>query len=199
MQQGVQGRSEAFPLQAVREVRAAQGGDQAAARALFERLQRPVMAYCLVATKGDRDAALDLVQETFSRAFKGLSTLSDPEAFRGWVFTIASNLARNRGADESRRAQVLEGFALETAHESGSAEEPALREERIAKVRKLVEAVEDERVRTIARFHYVDGHKTRDIASRLGIPHGTVTVKLMRFRDRMKRDLCAAVVSGEFP
>jgi RNA polymerase sigma-70 factor, ECF subfamily len=185
--------------EAMREVRAAQAGDLIATRALFERLQRPVMAYCLVATKGDRDAALDLVQDTFGRAFKALPGLTEPEAFRGWVFTIASNLVRSRGATESRRREVLEGFALETLQDSSQAEEPAMREQRIARVRELVDAVEDEKMRTIAHAHYVEGQKTRDIATSLGMPHGTVTVKLMRFRDGMKRALCAAVVSGEFP
>lgn len=157
------------------------------------------MAYCLVATKGNRDAALDLMQDTCVRAFKALADVREPAAFHGWVFTIASNLARTRGAAESRRREVLEGFALEAPDSARVAEEPAEREQRIAWVRERVEAVGDKKLRNIAHAHYVEGQKTRDIAIALGVPHGTVTVKLMRFRDQIKRVLCAAIVSGELP
>lgn len=181
-------------------VRASQRGDRAAASALFERYHEGVMAYCLLSTKGDRAAALDLVQETFGRAFRSLARLEDASAFKGWLFTIAANVCRSRGAADRRARQLTEMAALELAGAGGFSDEaPVERERRIAAVREVIEAFPEAGYRALARAHYVEGEPTRAIAERLAMPHGTVTVKLMRFRDRLKRDFAAAIASGDFP
>lgn len=182
----------------VAQVRAAVRGGREAQAALFAEHHRAVMAYCLLATHGDRSAAMDLLQEIFARAFIGLSGLGAPERFKGWLFTIAANVCRSRGEQESKRRALLEGFALELGEEA-SDESPAERERRIARVRELVAQVPDASTRAVISAHYVEGEPTRDIAQRLGLPHGTVTVKLMRFRDSLKRDFAAAIASGDFP
>lgn len=42
---------------------------------------------------GDRDAAGDVAQEAFIRAYSGLGTLSDAAAFKAWLLRIAANEA----------------------------------------------------------------------------------------------------------
>jgi DNA-directed RNA polymerase specialized sigma24 family protein len=37
-------------------------------------------------------------------------------------------------------------------------------------------------------------HTTREIAARLGVPHGTVTSRLVRFRAAIKRELLRAML-----
>lgn len=169
------------------------------ADALFAEHHRAVMAYCLLATKGDRASALDLVQDVFGRVFEHLPTLKEPQRAKGWLFTIAANVVRNRGEQESRRRHLLEGFALELGDPRDGDESPSERERRVARVREVVAAIEDPVVRELASAHYVDGENTRDIAARLGMPHGTVTVKLMRFRERLKRDFAHAIAEGDWP
>ncbi len=187
------------PPAVVAQVRAAVQGNRAAQQAIFAEHHRAVMAYCLVSTHGDRAAAMDLLQEIFGRAFVGLSGLGAPERFKGWLFTIAANVCRSRGEQEANRRALLEGFAMQLSEGAAADEDPAERERRIARVRELVADVEDEATRAVLTAHYVTGEATRDIATRLSVPHGTVTVKLMRFRDRLKRDFAAAIASGDFP
>jgi len=171
-------------------VRAAQQGDRAASRALFDRFQKGVMGYCLLSAKGDRERAKDLAQETFARAFRSLTGLTEPERFQGWLFTIAANVCRNRGEQESRQRQVLDALAVEREVEL-PAEDKESRERRIALVQRLLAGVADEKLRRIVILKYGEPeHTTREIAAKLDVPHGTVTVKLMRFRDAVKRDLC---------
>ena len=43
---------------------------------------------------GDRATAEDLTQDTFLRAYEHWHQLRSPDGARGWVFTIAANLAR---------------------------------------------------------------------------------------------------------
>ena len=47
--------------------------------------------------------------------------------------------------------------------------------------------------------HYTRGERTREIAARLKVPHGTVTVTLMRFRESLKKRLAEALARGELP
>lgn len=178
-------------------VRAGQRGDADALRVLFVQYRRPVMAYCLVAAGRNRERALDLLQETFARAFGALSRLLEPEKFRGFLFTVAANVCRTRGAQEARR-RVLEVLGLEIDIPAPEETEPCAREERIAAVQQVLAHVKDETLREIVTLKYCDPeHTTRQIAVLLGMPHGTVTVKLMRFRAAARRELLRVLATEE--
>jgi RNA polymerase sigma-70 factor (ECF subfamily) len=165
-------------------------------RALFEEHHRALLAYCVLACRGDRDAALDLLQDTFERAFAGYGRLQDKERFRGWLFTIAANLARARGVRDDRRRQLL--GRLELCEEAPLPGEPVEREARIAQVQRLLSAIGDESLRAIVQLKYGEPeHTTRQIAERLSLPHGTVTNRLLRFRAALRRDLCRALAEEE--
>jgi RNA polymerase sigma-70 factor, ECF subfamily len=171
-------------------VRAAQGGQRAASRQLFDRFQKGVMGYCLLSANGDREKAKDLLQETFARAFRSLDGLAEPERFQGWLFTIAANVCRSEGEKQQRHRKALDALALEREADLPP-EDPAGRERRIALVQKVLADVPDPTLRQIVNLRYGEPeHTTRAIAAELGIPHGTVTVKLMRFRDAARRELC---------
>ena len=45
---------------------------------------------------GDREEARDLTQETFAKAYRNLSRLSDPRRFSSWLYKIALNECRMR-------------------------------------------------------------------------------------------------------
>lgn len=170
-------------------VRGGQRGEPCALRELFERYKRPVMAYCSVATGGNREQAREFTQETFARTFAALPRLSDPERFRGFLFTVAANVCRTRGAQEARR-RALEILGLEMDTPAPEGMEQCAREERITAVQRVLAHIPDDTVRAIAQLKYCEPeHTTRQIAELLGIPHGTVTVKLMRFRAAARREL----------
>jgi RNA polymerase sigma-70 factor, ECF subfamily len=178
------------------EFDAACSGDPKALRALFDRYQRRVMGYCLLSTHGDREQAMDLTQDTFARAFKSLHRLDDPARFAGWLFTIAANVCRSHGAAEQRRRQVMTLLALEVQADAPG--DKVEREQRIAAVQRIVDAIGDPLLQQIVRLKYCEPeHTTRQIAEQLGIPHGTVTVKLMRFRAAVRRELACELLAAE--
>lgn len=179
------------------QVAAARQGDRRAQRALFERYRRPLLAYCLLSANGDRELAMDLMQETFSRAFLKLDRLQHDARFKGWLFTIAANVCRSQGARTSRQRELQERFVLALEAEPPP-EDKAARERRIAIVREVLDGMADDKQRAIARLKYTEPeHTTRQIAAALGIPHGTVTVSLSRLRARMKARLAAALLEVE--
>ena len=171
-----------------RLVERAAAGSSAAERALYERFAPSLRAYCACAADGDRSRADDLVQETLIRAFKGLSHLRDRERLRSWLFAIAANVCRDAGAATARARRLEQALALEVEpHED---DDKLVREHRIRKVAELLDEVEDPKVRAIVQLRYREPeHTTRQIAEKLGIPHGTVTVTLVRFRARIKGEL----------
>src|SRR5690606_21882743 len=61
----------------------------------------------LYRTIGDRDRAEDLVQETFVRVYRHLHRFDQSKKFSTWVYTIASNLAKNELRNRSRNPLVL--------------------------------------------------------------------------------------------
>ena len=170
-------------------VRSAAGGDRAAQQALFDRHHRGVMGYCLLACNGDRERALELTQDTFLRALSSLRQLHEPSRFRNWLFSIAANLCRGRGAQEARRRELLVAARL-SFDATPSSDEVEQREARIALVQRLLSRVQDPEVRAVVSLKYGEPeHTTREIAARLDVPHGTVTSRLVRFRAAIKREL----------
>ena len=81
-------------------VRAAQGGDAQAFRALVEKYQRRVYQLALGMVK-DADEAMDITQETFVRVHRYLPSFKGDSSFFTWTYRIATNLcldaARKRG------------------------------------------------------------------------------------------------------
>ncbi len=176
-------------------VRRGQAGEQGALRALFDRFHRNVMAFCVVATR-DRELAMDLTQDVFARAFRSLNQVRQPERFPGWLFTIAGNVCHSRVGQEIRQREFLETLALEELSETSGAPDEETTQVRILK--ELLARETDGEMKTILVLKYGDPeHTTRQIAEQLKIPHGTVTVKLMRFRSTIKKRLLRLIADDK--
>ena len=66
------------------------------------------------------------------------------------------------------------------------------RDRRDSLVREALDSIEDPVLKRIVTMKYTDPeHTTRQIAEALDMPHGTVTVKLVRFRKRFRAALVA--------
>jgi RNA polymerase sigma-70 factor (ECF subfamily) len=81
-----------------------QGGDERAATRLVERHSGAVGRF--VTSLGERDAAQELVQDTFVRAFGALESWRDDASFRSWLFTIARRLVLDRRRSARRGREV---------------------------------------------------------------------------------------------
>src|SRR3954469_2490093 len=82
------------------------GGEGRAFQELVERYQTRLLNF-IYRTIGDRERAEDLVQEVFIRVHRHLHRFDQSKKFSTWVYTIASNLAKNELRNRSRNPLVL--------------------------------------------------------------------------------------------
>ena len=89
MGQGLDGRTD------LELVGNAQQGDRRAFSELVKRHQRGLLRLSLRFMK-DLDAAEDVVQESFIKAYEKLTTFEGRASFKSWLYQIAVNTARNK-------------------------------------------------------------------------------------------------------
>ena len=88
-------------------------GEERAFQELVERYQGRLLNF-VYRTIGDREKAEDLVQEVFIRVYRHLHRFDTSKKFSTWIYTIASNLAKNELRNRSRNPLVL--FQTITKH-----------------------------------------------------------------------------------
>jgi RNA polymerase sigma-70 factor, ECF subfamily len=148
-------------------VRSAQAGDRAAFGALYERYAR--MVHGVLLAHADRDDVHDLVQDVFISVMSRIQSLREPEAFGGWLASIA----RNRAKMHHRSRRPTEALS-EALPSGGASPEAALgASEVMAALRRL-----PERFREPLILRLVEGLSGEEISAQTGLSHGTVRVYL---------------------
>ncbi|MDF1501758.1 sigma-70 family RNA polymerase sigma factor [Roseisolibacter sp. H3M3-2] len=82
------------------------GGEERAFQELVSRYQSRLLNF-IYRTIGDREKAEDLVQEVFIRVYRHIGRFDRSKKFSTWIYTIASNLAKNELRNRSRNPLVL--------------------------------------------------------------------------------------------
>lgn len=81
--------------------------DTSALKVLYQRYEMAIFNFILRFT-GSREIARDLIQETFTRAWLAAHTFDHKRGnFKGWLYTIALNLARNEMSKKEYTYQFL--------------------------------------------------------------------------------------------
>lgn len=159
--------------------------------ALVRALQDNIYSGALRLTR-DPHAAQDITQETFLRAYTALG-LYPPQrirdlCLRGWVWTIAANLCRNRARSRSRKPEA----ALETAPPVAD-RRPGPEPEAMASIERdrLADLIGDlpwAMASAVVLRHVVD-LASEDIAEALDRPVGTVKSDVHRGLQRLRAQL----------
>ncbi len=171
-------------------------GEREALRALHDRYRPAVVRLVRAFAALDADDAEDVVQEAFVRAFASLAKLSQPSRFGPWILTIARNraisrLGRKRAGE--RLAEDLGRQAEALAEDVAAFPDPAQGAE-MEVVRRIIADLPDGPEKETVRLFYVEGElSAREIAARLGVGKSAITMRLERFRARVKRRLLAEV------
>ena len=179
-------------------LRAAAGGDAAAHRELYRLFHRSVRRVAAGFTTLGPAEVEDVVQETFVRAFRALPRLQHPRAFSRWLLTIARHQAAGVARAARTRAQAAEDLAREAEVAAPPLPEALGLERRVAVVRELIDALPEGPEKQTAHLFYVEGElSAREIAEKLGLGKSAVTMRLERFRARIKRELLARLLAAE--
>src|SRR5437868_12725249 len=81
-------------------------GEERPFQEVVDRYQGRLLSF-IYRTIGDREKAEDLVQEVFIRVYRHIGRFDRSKKFSTWIYTIASNLAKNELRNRSRNPLVL--------------------------------------------------------------------------------------------
>jgi RNA polymerase sigma-70 factor, ECF subfamily len=141
-------------------------------RALHEEHGPDLLRYALRHT-GNRQLAEDVVQETFTRAWRHPGRVAgDRGSARSWLFTVARNLI----IDDLRSARHNREQAMEAVPEVSTSDDVDGILDRILLADALASLSPEHRA-VIVDAYYL-GRPLREVAERLGIPEGTVKSRL---------------------
>ena len=175
----------------------ATAGDLESFNQLVVRWERPIYALAY-RTLGREEAARDVVQESFLRAFRGLKGFKGQAKFSSWLYRITLNLCRD-WMRKSRRAPMIQvpetedglDMAEQMPSPAESVEELVNRQQMSAAVAKAMAELPDEQRPAILmkEFH---GLTFQEIADALDCPLSTVKTRLYQglsvLRRRLERD-----------
>jgi RNA polymerase sigma-70 factor (ECF subfamily) len=135
-----------------------------------------------------RDAELDdLVQEVFLEAHKGLSSLREPDAIKGWLGRICVR----RATRILKRRRLWAFFGGELPREDAALAEATASPEQAAQVARVYERLRtlgaDERVAWVLRF--VEGNSLDEVAALCGCSKSTVQRRLREAQRQLGVDL----------
>ena len=167
-------------------------GEERAFQELVDRYQTRLLNF-IYRTIGDRERAEDLVQEVFIRVYRHLHRFDRSKKFSTWIYTIASNLAKNELRNRSRNPLVL--FQSIRKHWQQEDERPLQFEDSASRpddmfrkrhLRELVEQSVDrlpEHHRQVFVLRELEGKSYEEIAEITECNLGTVKSRLNRARN----------------
>ena len=154
-------------------------GEKNAFRFLVERYQKQAVGHA-VAILGNREDALDAVQEAFFDAFKSLKNFDQARKFYPWFYVLLRNrcykmTARKRETESIEETEIL------------AAQAGLPNEERFALEKALLSLPQEDR--EIITLKYLDGLSYEELAEHLQIPRGTVMSRLFYARKQLQAKL----------
>ena len=161
-------------------VKAAQTGDRAAFRALFERHRDRVYNLAFYSL-GEALWAEDLVQIVFLKVYRGLASFRQEATFATWLYRITLNECQNQLRRRTAKYVPFEAI-LGSDEELDSGELPDAEHLGRERRRIIQNAVMDlsPKLRTVVVLKYVEGLSYDEIARVLNCAPGTVASRLNR-------------------
>ncbi|HZD33390.1 MAG TPA: sigma-70 family RNA polymerase sigma factor [Candidatus Angelobacter sp.] len=172
-------------------------GDDHAFDYLVDKFRRPMNSFMYRMTR-NQAVAEELAQEVFLRVYRSRQTYAASAKFTTWLYRIATNLAVNHARDtkyERPENQVSidepdteTGLTVDVADRGLNAEQLILRRERLAAIRKHVEAL-PERQRAAVIMHKYQNMDYKEIAGVLKLSESATKSLLFRAYETLRETL----------
>ncbi|MFO0669474.1 MAG: RNA polymerase sigma factor [Polyangiaceae bacterium] len=163
-------------------------GDMRAFDRLYERFERPLLAFIRAQLRDPSDAE-DVLHETFMAVLRARGERHEVRSFRAWLYQVARNLCLNRARSQSRAARAHDAVATVVA--LGPKPETA---DRSLEVAELTERLRNAVARLPA--HLAELYRLRvaglsydELATSLGVPVGTVKSRMHDMVTRLEEEL----------
>ncbi len=162
-------------------------GSKLAFGLLMKRYERLVYRICF-GHVSNTDAAMDVTQNVFLKAYRGLGSLKEAGAFKAWLLRIAFNESvtwlrqhrNDRLTDELTELNSPQLHAVQESEVSRIDEQTLIRQE--------LERLSD-RQRLAISLRYFEGSSLREIASVLECTEGSVKSILFRSLEKIRNRL----------
>lgn len=152
-------------------------GDRAAQKSLYDSLAPKMLAVCL-RYMGEREAALDTLQEGFMTLFSKLDSYSGEGSFEGWARRVFVNTALMslRKNDVLKQSEDI-GNAWDISSEDTTPIQDISYKELIRMIGELPTGF-----RTVFNMYVIEGYSHKEIGEALGISEVTSRSQLQRAR-----------------
>jgi len=163
-------------------------GDDAALGGLVERHQAAAYRVAFSMLQDD-DAAQDVVQDAFIKAFRALEGFRGEASFRTWVLTIVGNEARGALRRRGRRRETALEDAGPVRSEQKAPDAEAVDAQEAARARSIMETLPEKQKLSVA-LRIDDGLSFKEIGEIIGSSEGAARVNyfhgIRRLRELMQ-------------
>jgi RNA polymerase sigma factor (sigma-70 family) len=176
-------------IDAVHAIRA--GNAQAYAR-IVKRFQTSIMTLCLTILR-DRQAAEELAQDVFVRAYQRLDTFDVERPMKPWLVKIAYRLAQQRWrtkTSETARQQAAATMIQQNCSGRGRPADGLLAAEQSEILWQVVYALPLAQ-RSAVVLYYRENLTVEQVAEAMGVVPGTIKTHLFRARTQLRAKLQA--------
>ncbi|MFA6961374.1 MAG: RNA polymerase sigma factor [Opitutaceae bacterium] len=175
-------------LDEARLVAEAAAGSTEAFSELFNRYHPMIHAFAYRLSLCPAEAA-DIAQDTFIQAARSLCSFRGEASFKGWLYMIATNKGRDRHRQQVRRQKLTADYTLlqTSAGDVVSADAAAVRD-------ALAGLPLD--MRATVTLVYYEGMNHADAARVLGCAETTVSWRIFRAKQKLKKQLRPCVAGG---
>ena len=165
-------------------------GDTVAFRKLVEQHQRYVFAIAFGLMRSD-DAAAEIAQDAFVRAWKNLGSYDGRAKFTTWLYKIVVNLCYDRMKSEQRSNSMLASFRARMESTGTAAEDPLTVLLRSDECRRVMEvaATLPPKQRLVFHLRDVNDCSMEEIAEIANMSTGTVKTNLSYARKAIRQQL----------
>jgi RNA polymerase sigma-70 factor (ECF subfamily) len=168
-----------------------QGGDRRSFDILVKRYQRRIYFLALRMAR-DPDAADDLAQETFVKAYFAITSFTIGRRFYTWLYRICMNLSINY-LNKSRHAIPASRFdedeeVLEREAPGPDAADTLISKEKTEEIETAIDSL-SAKYKSVLVLRVYEDMSYEDIAGTLGISVGTVMSRLFRARQKLLETL----------
>ena len=174
-------------------ISAALSGDETAYEALYTMTKDSAYFVALSVTHNEQDA-LDILQESYIKAFAHLDTVDPPEYFDNWLNRIVSNCSKNF---IKRKKPILFSDISENIHVEELNEETDIsliphehidKQEASRLIMEIINGLSENK-RLVILMYYYQEMSTKEISEALELPLTTVKYYLLESRKQIKSEL----------
>jgi RNA polymerase sigma-70 factor, ECF subfamily len=157
-----------------------QAGEPRAFEDLCAEMEQPLFYYALKLV-GNQDTALDILQETWVRAVRGIRQLKDPESVRSWLYSVAHGAA----IDQIRRERARQRAETDYYGQMPELADPL--EFTFVDAQAVHVALDQlsQKHREVLVLHFMEEFSLAEIALIVGCPEGTVKSRMFNAKWEM--------------